>query len=126
MTSKGSPRPVTEAEKQRAVILYTQRGMGVREVAAELGRCYMTTYRMLKAARVLRPRGGFRSRGRARGATPDEKAKAVALYAQDGLTAREVAGRLGRSYSGVRNWLEEAGVSRPRGGSRHAATDPRR
>src|SRR5262249_3904264 len=50
-------RIVTEAEKQRAVVLYTQHGLSIRGVADELGRSYGAVHDWLTDAQVVLPRG---------------------------------------------------------------------
>ena len=62
MNKRGRAPNATVAEKARAVLLYTEQGMGIREVAAELGRGYGSVRKWLDAAAVLRQHGGYRGR----------------------------------------------------------------
>ena len=108
MSGNGAPA-ATAGERHRAVVLYTQRGLTVTKVAAELGRSYTAVYGWLCDVGVL---------PYARNAPPPddaEKHHAVVLYARHGRTVGEVADELHRSYGAVRGWLKAAGVLRPRG-----------
>lgn len=105
MSTKQPRRLSTEAERQRAIQLYTSDpSVTVRDVAAALGRSPAWVSQVISPAGVARPRGGDR-----RSAPEADRARAVELY-QSLRSVRRVAKELGRGLGFVHEAVRGAGI----------------
>ena len=129
MTRLNNKDKFTAEEKVKAIELYRSGLSGV-EVGRKVGASAYSVRYWAKAAGVLRGPGGHpRPRTKPRRTVgkknypPEEKARAIELY-RGGLSAAQVAKRVGVSAYSVRQWAARFGVGVLRGPRPHQKRRP--